>query len=281
MKPPKLIKESQFWLLAIAAGLITLSLTITMKSEFSDELLDTTFLFWVAVAFLLWKKRHTLNLHSDIFSSFLGVSLIALVLFKSLSGYIDDSFLRVDPILSFLGFALLASGVKKLNQYWQELLLLGFLVIPQYWLSHLTDLSIITAKFAAFMLHYLGFAVKSDGIKLLLKTGYVEVHPGCSGAETIFQLVGLSLIFLVMFPPKKHKIIIVPFVAVILGFLINGLRVVLMAILHASSKTNAFNYWHQGHGSLIFSLLSVVVFGLFYQYFCSTLPKEIIKDKGV
>lgn len=277
MKQPKFIKESQFWLFTIAVGLMTLSITITMKSEFSDELLDTTFLFWVAVSFQLWKKRHLLSLHSGIFSSFLGASLITLVLFKSLSGYIDDSFLRLAPILSFLGLALLASGVKGLKQYWQELSLLGFLVIPQYWLSYLTDLSILTANFAAFILHYLGFAVKVDGIKLLIKARIVEVHPGCSGAETIFQLVGLALIFIVIFSPKKHQIIIVPFVAVLLGFVSNGLRVVLMAILYAYSQDSAFDYWHQGQGSLIFSLMAVLAFGLFYQYFCSTLPKRTIE----
>lgn len=265
MQQLKLIKESSFWLLSIAAGLMTLSINMIMRSE-STDLLGTTVLFWVAVSCQLWKKRHELNLHSGIFSSLLGASFITLVLLKNLSGYIDDSFLRFTPILSFLGFALLASGVIGLKQYWQELSLLGFLIIPQYWLAELTNLSTITANFAAFILHYLGFKAKTIGFKLILPTGSVEVDNGCSGAETIFQLLGLTLIFLVLFSPQKNKVIFVPFVAAIWGFVLNGMRVALMAFLYAYSQKSAFDYWHKGNGSLIFSLVSVFTFGLFYQF---------------
>ena len=85
------IIEPRYWLLGIAAGLITLSINLAMKSELTD-LGGTTLLFWVAVASQLWKKRHNLNLDSGIFSTLLGAAIITLVLFKSQFAYVDDSF---------------------------------------------------------------------------------------------------------------------------------------------------------------------------------------------
>ena len=268
MNQLKLLQDSRYWLLAIAAGLMTLSINLSMKSEFTD-LGGTTLLFWVAVSSQLWKKRYILNLHSGIFSTLLGTSLITLVLFRYQFPYVDESFLRISPILSLLGFALLASGITGLKQYWQELLLLGFIVIPQHWLSQLVNLPKITAKFATFVLLYLGLPAQNDGYFVKLKSSYVEVDAGCSGISLIFQLLGIALIFLVMFPPKKSQVFFIPLISIILAFILNGMRVALMAYLNSYSQKSAFEYWHEGNGSLIFSLFGVIMFG----FFCNFLTK--------
>ncbi len=260
MNQLKLLQDSRYWLLAIAAGLTTLSIHLAMKSEFTD-LGGTTLLFWVAVSSQLWKKRYILNLHSDIFSTLLGTSLITLVLFRYQFPYVDESFLRISPILSLLGFALLASGITGLKQYWQELLLLGFIVIPQHWLSQLINLPKLTAKFATFVLLYLGFPAQNSDYLVELKPSYVEVDAGCSGISLIFQLFGIALIFLVMFPPKKNQVFFIPIIAIIFAFILNGMRVALMAYLNSYSQKSAFEYWHEGNGSLIFSLFGVIMFG--------------------
>jgi exosortase/archaeosortase family protein len=36
-----------------------------------------------------------------------------------------------------------------------------------------------------------------------------------------------------------------------------------MAILVAQQQMAAFDYWHEGDGSLVFSLIAVLLFGLF------------------
>jgi len=43
-----------------------------------------------------------------------------------------------------------------------------------------------------------------------------------------------------------------PIVAVLVAFVVNGVRVALMAILVAYSSQEAFEYWHTGTGSEIF-----------------------------
>lgn len=262
----KYLQEPKYLLLGIAAGLIALQLTLTSRSGDVD-LSGTMFLFWGAAAFLIWEKHKTINFESGIFSSFVGIALIALILIKSASVSQYEFFIRVSPFLSGLSLALIASGVKGLKQYWQELLILGYTIIPPGLIGALVDVALLTAKFSAFLLHYFGFNVIRDGVLLKLPTGSVEVYHGCSGINAILQLLGLTLIFLLMFPTKRSQKIILPIVAVIIAFIVNSARVALMAILVAFSQQTAFKYWHEGNGSWVFSMISVAIFGLFCWFF--------------
>jgi cyanoexosortase A len=259
--PTKLIQNSKVWLLGIAAGLILLHLNLVWRTGNTD-LLSTSVLFWGAILTLLWKKRDTLSLESGVFASFFGSTLIALVSLKSIS-LPSGNFIFISPLISVLGLGLLASGVRGLKQYWQEMLILLFIGLPHMLLSSLIDLSTLTAKFATFILLHLGFEVFYQGTNINLSRGGVEVYPGCSGLEPITQLLGLSVLFLVMFPLDWLKRILVPVVAMFVAFIVNGVRVALMAILVADSNQEAFEYWHTGNGSLIFSLISLMLFGLF------------------
>jgi hypothetical protein len=105
------LKTSQFWLLATAAGLIAIHLTLLLRSD-NLNLLGISILFWLAVSSLLWQKRNSLNLESGIFSSLLGLSLLAFVLLKSFSLSHFGLFLCILPFIAAFGLALLASGVQ-------------------------------------------------------------------------------------------------------------------------------------------------------------------------
>lgn len=252
----------QFWLLGITAGLITIHLTLTSRAK-DSSLVGNSALFWIAVCYLIWQKRNEINLESRIFSSIWGMAIVAFVLLKStsLSGY--DPFLRFFPLISCLGVALLASGFKGLKQYWRELLILCFLVPPPGALSLLFDLSTITAKFATALLWYAGFEVHRQGVYVYLPNGGIEVYPGCSGIENMLHLLGLAVIFLLSFSTTWLEKIYLPIVASSFAFIVNGIRVAILAILAASAKPQALEYWHKGEGSLIFSMISVAILGLF------------------
>ncbi|MEC4814668.1 MAG: cyanoexosortase A [Scytonema sp. PMC 1069.18] len=256
------LKNFQFWLLAIGSGLIAIQLTLTWKAE-NASLLGGSILFWTAISSLIWDKRHSLNLESDIFSSFFGLTLIGVVLLKSASLTSFGVFLYVSPLMLSFSLALLASGFKGLKQYKGELLALFFLGAPKLLASWLPNISPLTAKFTTIFLWYTGAEVVRSGVIISLPTGSIEVYSGCSGIEQIFQMLGLALLFLLMFPQSKKQKIIVSTVAVILGFIVNAVRVALMAILVAKNQEEAFKYWHDGDGSLIFSMIAVLLFGLF------------------
>lgn len=258
----KQLQEPKYWLLGIAAGSIALHLTLISRTENTD-LFGTMLLFWGVVAFLIWERHESLNLESGVFGSCLGVVLIAFILLKSssISGY--DFFLRLSPFLFGVSLAMLASGTKGLKQYWQELLILAYTAIPPGAIGVFVDVAKLTAKFSAFLLHYLGFEVVRQGVYLMLPKGTVEVYHGCSGVNAILQLLGLAVVFLLMFPTTLGQKIIVPIAAVIIAFVVNAARVGLMAVLVSLSQPEAFKYWHEGNGSVIFSMISVTIFGIF------------------
>ncbi|MEG4110499.1 MULTISPECIES: cyanoexosortase A [unclassified Microcoleus] len=258
----KHVQEPKYWLLGIASGLIAIHLTLTSRTNDTD-LFGTMLLFWGVVAFLIWERHESLTFESGVFASFFGSSLIALILLKSssISGY--DFFIRATPFLSGISLALLASGTKGLKQYRQELLILGYTAIPPGLIGVFVDVALLTAKFSAFLLHYLGFEVVRRGVFLILENGSVEVYHGCSGVNAMLQLLGLALVFLLMFPTTTGQKIVLPFVAIITAFLVNAARVALMAVLVSLSQPEAFKYWHEGNGSVIFSMIAVFIFGLF------------------
>ncbi|KOP25514.1 cyanoexosortase A [Hapalosiphon sp. MRB220] len=268
MKTSKLAKvirldHLQFWLLIIGSGLISIHLTLVWRSG-NNNLFSTSFLFWAAISFIISEKRDDLSLESGILSSFLGFSLIWIALFKSASMTSFGGFLYALPFVFGLGLALIASGFRGLNQYTGELITLFFLnaskLLPE-WVTY--KLTLVTAKLSAFMLWYTGFEVTLSGINVYLPNGSVEVLSGCSGLELISQMLGLAILFLLIFPQNWYQKILVPLVAATVGFVVNSARVALMTVIVAKDNMDAFDYWHSGNGSLLFSIVSVLIFGLF------------------
>jgi cyanoexosortase A len=278
--PIEMLKHPPAWLGAIAVGVMVTNLAILWKV--GDEAhLGMSILFWLPVCSLIWERRDKLNLQSDPIGSFIGALLIGFFLFAivpmpaKIAGRLDtyDPLLRFMPFLSGLGVALIASGIKGLKQYKSEILILFFLGIPKVIITDIIkfDISPITAKISAFVLWYTGHELQlRDSVFIDLPGGSIKVYSGCSGMESMTYLLGLAVVCLIMFPlerfnQKIHKIFITIF-AVVTGFLVNVVRVSLMAILAASSKPEAFDYWHEGDGSLIFGMIAVGVFGLFYMF---------------
>lgn len=269
-----IIKQLKFLLLAIVAVLITLHLNLTFQSANTD-LLSNAFLFWMAVTSLIWKKHNTLKHNSDAFSSLIGALLIILLLSKSMKLSSYDHFLRIFPLFSIFGLGLLASGFSGLKQYGREILLLAFFAVPPGLVSLFIDLSGLTANFAAFVLALFGYQAVTQGVNVILPTGFIEVYHGCSGMSAIVQLLGLSLIIICIFPTNVPQKIWLILIAIFLGFVINGLRVALMAVLVAAYNQSAFKYWHLGDGSLIFSTSAVLIFGILSQMLLQTPQQKL------
>lgn len=256
----KLLQNIGFWLASITVGLSGIYLSLVWKLTGNFSFFTISSLILGTMLYLLWEKREQLTLESDIFSTFLGLILITFVLIKSIVDPYFGFLFQISPLLSGLGIALVASGFKGLKQYNQEFILVLAISIPETLLLQLVDVSMITAKFSAFFLLHLGFDISLQGVNIVLPTGAVEVNPGCSGFESMIWLLRLAALFLVLFPTIWWKQILVPILALVLGFLVNSVRVALMAILVAYSNQDDFKYWHEGEGAQVFSLISAVIF---------------------
>lgn len=256
-------KISLFWLSIITASLIAIHLTLIMR-EGRTSYLTISMIFWAATISVTWDRYKRLIFESDVISGCLGALLIGGIFL--ISGFHSGTrFLASFPFLSGLGVALLASGIKRLKDYGQQLtslFFLFFLGLPDFIRSYLPDISKITAKFSAFLLWYLGFPVSLNNSYISIPNGGVEVVPACSGLILIFYMLGMSLIFLMLFPTTPTKRVLVPILGVILGFVMNGIRIAHLAFLSANSNPQLFDYWHND-GGVIFVGISVVLFGLF------------------
>lgn len=257
----KLIKDIRYWLLGIAVGLQTICLGLVWKADDTGHF-GMSLLFLFAVGSLTWEKRNTLKFESTVVPTIVGIGLISWVLWSS-ANLADGNIMRLLSFTSALGVALLASGFKGLKQYREELTILFFLGVPSVISSYLFDISPLTAQFSAFLLHYFGFDVAIQGVFINLPNGGVEVTSECSGIDTIIYILSVSVLALVMFPINSIKRFFVPIVAIIIGFVINAIRVAMLAIF-AESNEAAFDSWHGGQASYLYGMIGIIFFGCFY-----------------
>lgn len=267
----------QLLLLGIGTCLIAIHLGIAWKGDYSN-LFGSSIVFLAAISSLIWDRRHSLHLESGIIASICGSLLIALVFLISLFVTNSGLVLYVFPLIAAFGLALLASGFKGLKQYWVELFALFCLAASKVLTPYITDISPITAKFTALLLWCTGFKFEMSGQKILTETGGIDVYPGCSGMESIIQMLGLALIFMIMFSLNNKQKIFATIVAASLAFIVNAVRVALMAVIVSNGDQKAFVYWHEGDGSATFSIATVILFGLFcwlLLYFDSAKNKDV------
>ena len=84
----------------------------------------------------------------------------------------------------------------------------------------------------------------------------------------LVQLLAVAIIFMIAFPMRYRwqnglMILLAPF----LGLLVNGMRIGLLALIVSSNATDKswwFDFFHDESGAQIFSLISMLVFVLFY-----------------
>lgn len=278
----KRLQDSDFYLLVITVGLSALHLLWTWKISDNFDRMIIDALFWAAIVSLLWRKKDELNLKSDIISSFLGTLLIALVILKSLSLFwFETTFLRLVPILSFFGVALLASGAKGLKQYWREFLVILLLAFPtgflNGYLETYTNIEVWTAKVSGFLLWYIGFQAYIEGDTIRLPNGAVEVFYGCTGGQTGLLLLQLSLLFVLTFSLSRRKTLLLPLASVFIAFLMSVIRVGIMAVVVSDRET--FLFWHDDPGNSIFSTLAILLFGFLCRYMLQSKTLETSEAK--
>ena len=260
-----LIRNYGFWMGILLSTLVIINLTIFYKMD-NIAHAGMSVLCWLAIFSLLWDRRGELKFKNELLPTVIGVLLIAVNLWfsKSIPAQKESNILSVAPFIFALGVALVASGFYGLKQFKGELMIVFFLGIPRVLLNLYTNISPFTAKVSSFLLHYLGFPVHLDGVFIHLPKGSVKVYEGCSGVESMTYVLSISVVCLTMFPIRKKDQYYVPLVALVIGFLVNAFRVVLLALIVTKGDQEAFIYWHEGEGSLIFGMISVTVFAGFY-----------------
>jgi len=285
--PNDILQKPYFWVLIVAAALFTIYFGLLWKADDVPHL-GMSGLFLAAVGSLIWDRKNELtfktNLPAIIVASILiGLSLYSLTLdidWAKLYGNVDfDAFLRISPLIFAIGLALIAKGFPGLKEYWREITIMFGLGVPSVVLMSINP-ALITAKLASFLLWVMGYTIGLEGIHIYFPHATIIVARGCSGMESMTYVLGIAILYLVMFPLKKIYNITVPIVAIAIGFFVNLIRVVTMSLLINYGKMEAFKYWHEGDGSLIVGIVAVLLFSAFYFTLVNYTTEEEEEDNN-
>ena len=129
-------------------------------------------------------------------------------------------------------------------------------------------ISLLTAQGAAVWLGSLGLDVLVDGRNVYLKGGGVEVLGACNGLDMMAQILCIGIIFMLAFPLRSlfSKALLL-FSAPIIGVVCNTFRIALLAGIVSNGHgkgSHLFDFFHDDGGSLVFSGISVFLFGYLY-----------------
>jgi len=177
--------------------------------------------------------------------------------------------LRLLPMAALLGPTLWSAGYSGVLRYRRELLVLFFLGGPHllmWWLEIPERLALWDARAAGFFLWYGGEELVIRGDSIFLQGGGIKVTPECAGSDIITYLLGIALVATMLFPLPRRRYGLVLGMAVVIAFLVNVVRVALLAVLNTWPEKEAFHYWHTSEGAQLFGVTALVLFALFYRW---------------
>ncbi|MEL6928254.1 MAG: cyanoexosortase A [Cyanobacteria bacterium J06600_6] len=275
-------KCDRLWLFSALVGVGLLYLSLTWKTSPDVDLLTTNSLYWGAIVWLLWNRQDRLQYSSGVWSSFLGLALLGLVLSKTVNLFwFESTLLPLFPLGMTIALALIVSGFKGLTQHKQELFFAWFLFFPEGAIGHSIDslvhVTLLNAKFATYFLYYLGFNVASEGNQVLLSLPELGefraiVDYPCAGVPMILLMLKLGLLLIAFTSLTKQEKLLIPAFSVVLGFLLGAIRVAILTLLIPNA--DKFAYWHGAEGSQIFSTMAIAIFAGFCYWILERKQKK-------
>jgi len=281
----KIVPKSDYlWFFAGLISMAILYVSLTWRSTGNADQLTTNLLFWGAILGLLWRRKSNLNFQNDSISSFIGLVFLGLILSKTYTLFwFESALLSLLPFCGLIALCLIASGFKGLSQYFKELFLAWFLFFPTgvigYFVDGILQITILNAKFASYLLYYLGFKVSSQGNEVLLflpnlgKFKAIVDYP-CAGVPMILLLLKLALLLICFVPLAGSQKIYIPLLAIVFGFLLGVVRVCILTLL--IPNLSQFKYWHGAQGDQIFSTIAIVSFAAFCYWILETNPNNLL-----
>ena len=203
-------------------------------------------------------------------SGALGTVLVLWGLWRGAQVAYLDAVTFVLPLVLGLGLALLCVPVRRLGEFRVELAVLALMVVALLILNSMPEqaLSEATAEITQWILLAMGQDAKLQGRLVALPRGGVHVAGSCNGVEVVALLVVIAVVFLLAFRMKSPaRMMVILVLAPIFAILGNALRITLLALVVASDwawKSEIFKFFHDEYGALVFSGITVGVYGWVY-----------------
>jgi cyanoexosortase A len=170
---------------------------------------------------------------------------------------------RVLPLIAGAALVLAAWGKRGLAHHRRELLVLALPLINPMPTALRTALAPThwTAWSAMMLNRSVGHEATVAGNVLSMPGATLEVAPYCGGIMSMSELWVLGIIVMALFPMTLRQRFALLASATILGFFVNAVRIAVLASAIPRGDA-AYEYWHQGAGSGLFSLGATALAGV-------------------
>ncbi|NJM76668.1 MAG: cyanoexosortase A [Acaryochloridaceae cyanobacterium RU_4_10] len=217
---------------------------------------------WSSIFLLLWDNKQDFKQTQEKISFLAGCLLLAALLVITVARP-GEKLIGFFPLFAFLGWFLVFAGFSQFKTHLKELAILVAFGLPKLVSESAFGLAPLTANFSANILWHLGQSVSLQGVQINVPNGSVEVVPSCSGANLITHMLSVSVMVMCVLPkPQNAHRITLPLIAILLGFVMNGLRVALLALFSPPQYASLFHYWHGPNGASTIVLLTLLIYSL-------------------
>ncbi|MDB9489082.1 cyanoexosortase A system-associated protein [Dolichospermum circinale CS-534/05] len=259
------VKLNYTFLLLFIFGLISaINLTLYWRVEqnFNQWFLELT--LYGSILWHLYQQRYDLTLVSVFPANFIGCCLIIIPYLNANFSVQEISiFWYFLPLITSVGFALLASGFQGIKQFRRYLVITAIFPLVEILvklLGMLIKITVISAKFTSFLLWYLGFDSTTQGTLVYVNNGIIDVLSECTAIPLLILLLKVSFLLIILFPSFLKNIYLPFILSVVISGVFSVIRLAIIALVVTDKP--AFNYWHGSQGGDIFALLSFLLFGI-------------------
>jgi cyanoexosortase A len=264
----RIARERPLLVAAVVTGLCQVALALRAAAGQADDYWATAAIGWAGALYLVWHAREAASkTAAPLWQAVGGLgavgSVVALAATPQYRG-----FLRVLPFVAGASLALAASGARLGSRHRGPLLMLALPLVNPVPIAIRPLFEPALAAWTAYLTFIahraLGHAITLVGSSLSTAQGTLDVLVGCSGLLGISRLWVLSALVSALFPATARRTVALFVSATAVGFVVNVARMVLLEQTVMRRDDASFDYWHQGPGGDVFSVLSVATAGVLW-----------------
>ena len=264
--PPPTLRN--LWLLL--ALLVATQNSAVFHTSQSANVTVLAVMIWGGALICIEDQLDDLVPHPGLIGLLVGSILLLWVLARSAVILHWDGLIFMLAPLGGLALSLLCLPLRKFGRFRDPLFCL--LLLPSFALLMRVlpeePLSLLTARGAGFWLSILGLDVVVEGRSVMLPGGGVQVLAACNGLDMMAQILCVGLIFMLAFRIRSWFSRFLLFAAApAIGLVCNTIRIAILAgcaSVGQGKGSPLFTFFHDETGSLVFSGISVFVYGLLY-----------------
>ena len=251
-----------FMLAALLAG--ALDLLVTWQVQRSADAVNYHLLAFCAVFCILDTHRPFPGVRPTLLATLCGGLLLASALIKARGMVNTDGYRHLLALVLAASLTVTAFGFRETVRLWKVWVILALLSAVDLRFREFAALRLhlnsLGADISANLLMLAGYPAFAQGDIVTVPGGSVKVYGPCSAAIPMLYLLKLAMLALLVFPSRWWQKTGVVALAIFIALVFNAVRIAVMALLNAAGDHARFDYWHEGAGSNVFSILYMAAF---------------------